>query len=276
MSTPSVSLLEGRPGLAAAVGQVAEVAGYLWEKGWAERNGGNITLNVTEFADEQMRNLPAISQQFPIGFKLEKIIGFFFYCKGTNKRMRDLARWPMAHGSIIRVCPNGTHYEIVGDSVVMPTSEICSHLLMHEHFQNVNNGYKAVVHTHPTELIAMSHCEEFLKKDVLTQLLWSMIPETRAFCPKGLGIVKYKIPGSTELAEATVEQLGEYDVVLWEKHGVVSVSTEPGEAFDMIDTLVKSSLIYIASKNMGFTPTGLTSERLNAMKATFKLAGRDL
>ena len=46
------SILDGRPELAAVVEQIAEVAGYLWEKGWAERNGGNITVNVTEFVDE--------------------------------------------------------------------------------------------------------------------------------------------------------------------------------------------------------------------------------
>ena len=37
------SILENRPALAKEVNKVAEVAGYLWQKGWAERNGGNIT-----------------------------------------------------------------------------------------------------------------------------------------------------------------------------------------------------------------------------------------
>ena len=41
------SILDGRPGLRAVVEQIAEVTGYLWQKGWAERNGGNITVNVT-------------------------------------------------------------------------------------------------------------------------------------------------------------------------------------------------------------------------------------
>ena len=30
--------------------KVAEVAGYLWQKGWAERNGGNISLAYGTFA----------------------------------------------------------------------------------------------------------------------------------------------------------------------------------------------------------------------------------
>ena len=54
------SILEGRPGLAREINKVAEVAGYLWQKGWAERNGGNITINVTEFVDDEIRQMPAI------------------------------------------------------------------------------------------------------------------------------------------------------------------------------------------------------------------------
>lgn len=59
-----------------------------------------------------------------------------------------------------------------------------------------------------------------------------MIPETRAFCPKGLGIVPYELPGSERLADRTIEQLGDYDVVMWEKHGALAVGEDPVEAFD--------------------------------------------
>lgn len=47
------SILENRSALAKEVDKVAEVAGYLWQKGWAERNGGNITINITEFVDDE-------------------------------------------------------------------------------------------------------------------------------------------------------------------------------------------------------------------------------
>ncbi|MDR0542294.1 MAG: rhamnulose-1-phosphate aldolase, partial [Dysgonamonadaceae bacterium] len=45
------SILENRPLLAEKINEVAEVAGYLWQKGWAERNGGNITINITDIVD---------------------------------------------------------------------------------------------------------------------------------------------------------------------------------------------------------------------------------
>ena len=127
------SILENRPGLSAAVWQVAEAAGYLWEKGWAERNGGNITVNITEHVDDDMRALPAICAPKAIGTVLPHLKGCWFYCKGTQKRMRDLARDPMANGSIIRILDDCAHYEIVADQPVAPTSELPSHLSVHDY-----------------------------------------------------------------------------------------------------------------------------------------------
>ena len=125
------SILDNRPALAHEVEQVAEVAGYLWQKGWAERNGGNITVNITEHIDDAIRAMPAISEPRPIGFTLPNLKGCYFFCKGTNKRMRDLARWPMENGSVIRILDDCAHYEIIADKPVAPTSELPSHLAVH-------------------------------------------------------------------------------------------------------------------------------------------------
>ncbi|MGN1229816.1 MAG: rhamnulose-1-phosphate aldolase, partial [Prevotella sp.] len=83
------SVLEGRPALKREVEKIAEVAGYLWQNGWAERNGGNITVNVTKMIDDEIRNMPAISDVIQIGTTLPALSGQYFYCKGTGKRMRD-------------------------------------------------------------------------------------------------------------------------------------------------------------------------------------------
>ena len=80
------SILENRPELAYEVNQAAEVAGYLWQKGWAERNGGNITLNITEYVDDEIRALPAISEVKQIGKVLPYLKGCYFYCKATQTR----------------------------------------------------------------------------------------------------------------------------------------------------------------------------------------------
>ena len=265
------SVLENRPELRREIEKVAEVALYLWEKGWAERNGGNIVVNVTEYVDDRMRALPAIAPKVPMVQKLSNLRGCWFFCKGTNRRMRDLARFPMENGSIIRICDDCESYEIVADNPVKPTSELASHLAMHSLMIERGNGYKASLHTHPIELVAMTHHRPFLEKDVLTRILWSMIPETRAFCPKGLGIIPYEMPSSAALADATVAQLDEYDVVMWEKHGVCAVGPEIGEAFDQVDVLNKAALIYEASRNMGFEPEGMTDAQMDELKVAFNL-----
>ena len=68
------SILEGRPALEKEVGQIAEVAGYLWQNGWAERNGGNITVNITEHIDDEIRSMPAISEVKAIGETLPLLL----------------------------------------------------------------------------------------------------------------------------------------------------------------------------------------------------------
>lgn len=266
------SILDNNAALRHQVLQVAEVAGYLWQKGWAERNGGNITVNVTDQADDALRALPAITEPIAIGLTLPNLRGCYFYCKGTNRRMRDLARDPMANGSVIRVLDDCAHYAIVADQPVMPTSELPSHLAVHNYLIGKGSPYRAAVHTHPIELVAMSHNPQFLAKDVLTNLLWSMIPETKAFCPRGLGMVPYMLPGSTELADATIRAIDDdYDVVLWEKHGVLAVDTDVMAAFDQIDVLTKSAQIYQDACAMGFTPTGMSPAQMQEISRVFNL-----
>lgn len=265
------SILEGRPALKKEVEKIAEVAGYLWQNGWAERNGGNITVNITDLIDDEVRAMPGISEVKQIGETLPFLKGQYFFCKGTGKRMRDLARWPMENGSVIRILDDCASYVIIADNCVQPTSELPSHLAVHNRQLELGSGYKATVHTHPIELIAMSHNKKFLGKDVLTNLLWSMIPETKAFCPLGLGIVPYELPGSVKLAQATLHELENYDVVMWEKHGVFAKGTDVMDAFDQIDVLSKSAKIYLDARCMGYEPEGMTQEQMKEMSVAFNL-----
>lgn len=252
--------------------QVAEVAGYLWQKGWAERNGGNITVNITDEIDEAMKHRPAIAGPFAIGVTLPYLKGCFFYAKGTGKRMRDLAREPMKNGAIIRITDDCAHYEIIADEAVMPTSELPSHLSVHNYLIAKGSPYKASLHTHPIELVALTHSQKWMEKDVATKVLWSMIPETKAFCPRGLGMVPYMLPGSVELADATIKTIDDdYDVVMWEKHGVFAVDVDIMSAFDQVDVLNKAALIYIASRALGHEPEGMTDEQLAEMSKAFNL-----
>lgn len=265
------SILEGKDGLRAVINDIAEVTGYLWQKGWAERNGGNITVNVTEFADESWATMPAIAPVKQIGMVLPMLKGKYFYCKGTGKRMRDLAHHPMQNGSIIRICQDCSSYEIIADEPVCPTSELPTHLALQNYLLETGSIYKATLHTHPIELVAMSHIRRFLEGNEMTRVLWSMIPETLAFAPLGIGIIPYGLPGSVELAQATLEKIKQHDVVMWEKHGTVAVGQDIMDAFDQTDVLCKAAQIYMCAKNMGEEPEGMTAEAMKEVQDVFNL-----
>ena len=99
-----------------------------------------------------------------------------------------------------------------------------------------------------------------------------MIPETKAFCPLGLGIVRYMLPSSVALAVETIDAIEEgYDVVMWEKHGVFAVDTDIMSAFDQVDVLNKAAQINMAAKSMGFEPEGMTDGQMQEMTKAFGL-----
>lgn len=67
------------------------------------------------------------------------------------------------------------------------------------------------------------------------------------------------------------KELQDYDVAMWEKHGVFAIDCDAMQAFDQIDVLNKSVLIYIAAKNVGFEPDGMSQEQMKEMTVAFNL-----
>ena len=152
-----------------------------------------------------------------------------------------------------------------------PTSELPTHLALQNYLLETGSCYKATLHTHPIELVAMSHIPRFLREGEMTHVLWSMIPETLAFAPLGIGIVPYALPSSVELAEATLEQIKKHDVVLWEKHGTVAVGQDIMDAFDQTDVLCKAANIFMCARNMGSEPEGMTDAAIKEVQEVFNL-----
>ena len=162
--------------LMAEIDRIAEVAGYLWTKGWAERNGGNISVNVTSLLTPEDLALPALAPAKALPEKMKALAGHVFYVTGTGKRMRYVA--PFENGSLIRVAADGLSYEIIAEQPIQPTSELPSHLMMHNCVRSTGRDNRVVLHTHPTDLIGMTHCKRFLNSDYLTKVLWSQSAES--------------------------------------------------------------------------------------------------
>lgn len=257
------------------IARIAEVAGYLWRRGWAEYNGGNISVNLTEYLDEKEKCRPDAPEGTELQEAVPELSGQVFFVTGTGKRMREVARAPLRNGALIRISADGKRYEPLSCPSVRPTSELPSHLMMHAFMKRSGRGGKVVLHTHPTELVALTHSRRFLDSAQITRTLWSMIPECRIIVPHGLGIVPYEIPGTLALARATIRRLEHHDVVFWEKHGILATGNDIVDCFDVIDTLNKSAQIYLYARQAGFEPEGMTKSQLDDLVPAFGIPAGD-
>ena len=257
----------------AEIEKISEVSGYLWSREWAERNGGNISADITDIAGDlnklDVNEFPYIKLE---GYPIESA-GRFYYVTGTGERIHEL-RDPLYAGCILKIDDKaeGFHLLVGGDSKedFRPTSEFISHVMIHVDLNKNNSPHKVVVHTHPIELIAISH-HPTLSKDnaLLNRNLWSMLPEIRCFIPQGVKMVDYLLPGSRELGVKTVEGLRDSDVVIWEKHGAVATGEDALIAFDYIDVANKGAKIYLSCLASGFTPDGMTDAQMQELEDVY-------
>lgn len=254
------------------INKVREVADYLWKRGWAERNAGNISLDLTGFANvEHLKDERYILQNMPA-----EAAGKLIFVTGTGERLRNLVDKPEKVACILKIDGEAKGYHIIwggeGNSEFRPTMEFASHLGIHLFNAQSGNNNRCVLHCHPVELIAISHHPFFgLNEDALNKIIWRMLPEVRVFIPRGICLAPYKITGSKELADQTVEGLKLRDVVLWSKHGALTIGRDAQEAFDYMDVANKGALIYLKCIQAGFTPIGLTDEEIKDLEYLFKI-----
>lgn len=252
---------------------VAELADYLWQRGWAERNAGNISYNLSGMIGEELSNM----DDYPL-FQMDRhypsLGGGYFFVTGTGKRMRDLARNPMKNACIIKVTDDGKQYHIISRNKknlydFRPTSELPTHLAIHEQLQLNDSPNRAVVHTHPNELVALTQIKEFQQEKELNRILWGMHPEAIVFVPNGLALVPYILPGTETIAQATLDRLSDSEVIMWEKHGTFAVGEDVLDAFDKIDIMSKSARIFFMVRQAGYVPEGLTDKQIDELKKKF-------
>jgi rhamnulose-1-phosphate aldolase len=243
---------QGAQGVAA---EIAEVASLLWQKGWAEGSGGNISINVTEY-------YPAIRMDFrtfsmiPLEVKYPALAHHHIFITAKGSRMRALARDPGRGICLIKISKKGDSYQVLyedPEDPLVPSSELPSHIAMHNHMVKQGQGEKAIVHTHADELVALTHDKNLQNEARLNEILVKMHTETGFFIPEGIGFVGLEVPGSQELAKATLKSLKNHKIVLWEKHGCLATGKDVHEAFDRIDLMAKAAKIYLICKGMGLS-----------------------
>jgi rhamnulose-1-phosphate aldolase len=251
------------------INKISEVAAYLWQREWAERNAGNISLNLTGLLDVTSIHTKGRKHvKYDFGAQAS---GLVIFVSGTGERLRDLIKTPEKAGCIIAIDSNAKGYHMIwggqGRPDFRPTSEFVTHVSIHLHNIQSGNNHRCVVHTHPIELIALSHHKILGKNhDMLNKALWSMLPEIRVYVPLGIRILPYELPGSRALAESTVEGLKKNNVIIWAKHGALATGTDALEAFDFLDVANKGAKIYLTCLQAGYIPEGLSDLEMKGLE----------
>jgi rhamnulose-1-phosphate aldolase len=253
------------------VRDIAEVARQLWERGWAERNAGNLSLDITDIAPESRGTRERLhkitGRMIP-----PELAGRTFYVTATGSRFRETASDPEGNLLMIQIAGDRPGYRILGGRggrIKRPTSELATHLRIHGFLRKRGLPQKAVLHTHPIYLIALTHLRAYHSKKAVNRLLWMMHPEVKIVLPEGVGLVPYRCPGTSSLAEATLKSLKDHPVVLWEKHGCAAIGQDIWEAFDLIDTVNKAAQAFFLCRMAGFEAEGLNARQVKELEKTW-------
>jgi rhamnulose-1-phosphate aldolase len=263
------------PELEPALDEAREVSAYLWQRGWAERNAGNLSFDVTACVAPHAATFGE-GTPVELPFAYPDLAGRYFMVTGTGRRFRDFAKSAEQNGVLLRLDDDGRGFRMLWGGLDIPgfrpTSEFPAHLRVHEFLRTSGAPESVVLHTHPTELVALTHLPDLQTEAALNRTLWGAHPEVKVVLPRGVGLTSYTVPGTEELAQETVGAFRRgHCLAVWALHGCVAISTTIADAFDRIDTANKAARIAMLCRQMGHTAPGLDAAQLAELTRAFDL-----
>ncbi len=230
--------------------EIRDVAKFMFDKGWAERNAGNFSYRINSQDLKKYRNYYNVETELPlVDFRLniseDKDLVFVISTSGS--RFRDIVKDPVTNTCLVHISKNKSVVYTVSE-YDKPSSEFPSHTLIHAFLSEQKPEQIAIVHTHPTNIIALSHKFGDSSKSRYNEILNSVMPEVSMFIKNGIGLVELLEAGSFELATETLRELQNHDLVIWKKHGIFCVAVDLWEAADSIDIVDKAAKIILLAQ----------------------------
>ena len=172
-----------------AVKEVADLSYKMWEKGWDEANGGNITYILTDEEAADLNYTPGTGEAVDLMGGVPDIMrGKYVLVTATGSYFRELKDNLDELVGIIYIPEQGDKYErVVGLENNRPTSELAAHIQTHAVRLAVDPEQRVVMHNHATHVLAMTHCGPTNERD-FTVALWRMITEGVVVFPDGVGV----------------------------------------------------------------------------------------
>lgn len=233
------------------VEEMKKITANMYRLGWDERNGGNISYMLDEKEVAEYLDLNNVIRTIPTGFDAKELIGKIFIVTGTGKYFKNVEYDPENNLGIIRIAADGTTAELLwgyADGGKF-TSELPAHLMSHISRLSVDPENRVVIHSHPTNTLAMNYVHELDEKK-FTHTLWEMCTECIVVFPDGVGVLPWMLCGTNEIGEATAEKMKEFRLVIWAMHGIYGAGKNLDEAFGLIETVEKAAQIYMLTSHL--------------------------
>lgn len=136
-------------------------------------------------------------------------------------------------------------------------SNVSRETLMHAVIYRTRKDVQAVVHSHAPIATAFG----ITKMEILPLQI-----EMFMLLPKGVPIVPFKPPGSKALADAVRKKIANYDAVILENHGIVTVGSTIEGACSLSEVVEEGAKIQLLTKLL----TGRDAGNLAELKEKFK------
>lgn len=224
-----------------------------FNKGWHERNGGNLTYRLTK--EELVEAKPFLIETndwVEIGANVPGLANEYFLASGSGKFFRNFEINPEDSICLIEIDDKGEKYRILWGLINggRPTSELPSHLMNHEVKKEITNDeHRVIYHAHTTNLIALTFVLP-LEDEIFTRELWEMATECPVVFPEGVGVVDWMVPGGRDIAVATSALMKKYDLAIWAHHGTFCSGADFDLTFGLMDTAEKAAEILVKVLSM--------------------------
>ena len=233
------------------VEEMKKTCSNMYRLGWDERNGGNISYMLDEDEVAEYLDLDNVIRTIPSGFDATPLIGKIFIVTGTGKYFKNVEYDPENNLGIVRIAKDGTTMELLwgyrdGGKF---TSEFPAHLMSHMARLEVDPKNRVVIHSHPTNILAMNFVHELDEKK-FTHTLWEMCTECIVIFPEGIGILPWMLCGNNDIGYATAEKMHDFRVVIWGMHGVYGAGKDLDETFGLIETVEKAAQIFMLTAHL--------------------------
>ncbi len=234
------------------VTEMRKITSHLYEHGWDERNGGNVSLRLTEDEVKDFEDVHEVKRNIPIDFDAVELKGTYFLVTGTGRYFKNVYDFPERDTGLVKIAADGKSADLLWgfNDGGQPTSEFPAHLMTHIKRLGIDPSQRVVMHCHPTNLVAMTFTVPLVEK-TLSRILWKMQAESIVVFPEGIGIIPYMTPGTNDIGEATAEKMADYRLVVWPHHGIFGTGDSIDEAFGLIETAEKAAMIYTTIQSQG-------------------------